>query len=457
MNIKHRLTLNFTLWVGGLLLLFSFIIYFFSLKHKQEDFENRLKNRAISKVKLLREHRFSTQQLKLIEQGEVSSMGNLCIVIADSAKNYMYSNKDISQAEKYLGLFQNLDWNKSNTFEFQQNLFVCFPYVINNQKVYLFASGKDIFGNAEIRKLGLILIISFVISLLLVVAVGYFYANQSLRPIKYISNQFNTIEAANLDIELKTNNNDEIEELAQTFNRMLKRIKRAFEREKFFVSNVSHELRTPITAIKGQIEVALMKSRKESDYIHTLNSIHEDIEEFTNIINGFIELAAANTDSGKISMKPIRTDEFLFEIKDGAAKRNPTYTIDIEFNKTPEEESEICIYANPLLLSIMINNLIDNACKFSPDKKALILIGYTMDNVIISISDNGIGIPKNEQNSVFYPLYRAKNVSPKSGHGLGLSMVERIAEIHQAKIEVQSEENKGTKISLLFPKKKLTV
>jgi len=104
-------------------------------------------------------------------------------------------------------------------------------------------------------------------------------------------------------------------------------------------------------------------------------------------------------------------------------------------------------------LFIMMNNLIDNACKFSENKKATIKIDFDNNYTIIQVADNGIGIPNEEIEYIFQPLYRAQNVQRKHGTGIGLSIVQRIAEIHKAQIKISSTLNIGTTISVLFPKK----
>jgi signal transduction histidine kinase len=174
----------------------------------------------------------------------------------------------------------------------------------------------------------------------------------------------------------------------------------------------------------------------------------------TTIINGFLELAEANTDLKMLSVQSILVDEFLFTLKDDILKRKPEYNITIEFLKIPNNEREISIQGNQGLLFIMMNNLIDNACKFSKNKKATVKIDFDEKFTMIQISDSGIGIPEEEIELIFQPLYRARNVKGKQGNGIGLSIVQRIAEKHNAQIQISSKINLGTTISILFPKSK---
>jgi len=453
MKIKHRLTLNFSILVVGIILIFSFSIYIFYLKHRQEDFQVRLQNKAINTVTLLNTQPFDKKLLKIIDYRSVTNMEDLMVIVLDSLKHLQYTNQELKEVVKAIPIFQKLNWTRNSSLSYKRKLFVSFPYHYQNQKYYLLVSAGDLFGEAELKQLLVIFWIVFISSLVLVIVAGYLNATQSLKPIKDIISQVDEIEASNLSIMLTTKNNDEIAELAHTFNKMLERINKAFERERFFVSNASHELRTPVTSIKGQVEVALMKPRDEASYKKVLTSIIDDVENMTNIINGFLELAEANTDLKKISLQKIVIDEFLFTLKDEIRKRKQDYIINIEFLKVPDLESEITIMGNQGLLFIMMNNLVDNACKFSEDKKATIKIDFNDNYTILHVTDNGIGIPNEDLAYVFHPLYRAKNVQGKIGNGIGLSIVQRIAEIHNAQIKISSTLNIGTTFSIQFPKK----
>lgn len=452
MKIKHRLTINFSILVIGIIVFSSISIYLFYTKHRQEDFLIRVQNKAINTVTLLNTAPFDKKLLKIIDHSSVTNMDDLMVIILDSLKHIQYANQDSSKISKSLPIFKKLDWDKHSSLNYNRKLFVSFPYHYQTKKFYLLASAGDLYGEAELQDLLIIILIVFISSLALVIIAGYLNATQSLKPIKDIISQVDEIEASNLNIMLKTKNNDEIAELAHTFNKMLERINKAFERERFFVSNASHELRTPVTSIKGQVEVALMKSRDENNYVKVLTSILDDVDNMTTIINGFLELAEANTDLKTLSVQTILVDEFLFTVKDDILKRKPEYIITIEFVKIPNKESEITVLGNQGLLFIMMNNLIDNACKFSENKKATVKIDFDNKYTIIQVADNGIGIPIEEIEYIFQPLYRAKNVKGKQGNGIGLSIVQRIADIHKAQINIASEVNIGTTITVSLPK-----
>jgi signal transduction histidine kinase len=452
MKIKNRLTLIFTILVVGILFVFSFSIYAFYQKHRQEDFIRRLHNKAINTVVLLNTAPIDSKVMKIIDHRTVTNMEDFTLIILDSLRQIQYTNKDSKSVPVSLSIFQKLNWDKNNSLNIDKKLYVAFPYHFQNKKFYLLSSANDAYGEAELQQLLIIMLIVFIASLTFVIIAGNLNATQSLKPIKDIISQVDEIEASNLNIMLKTKNKDEIAELAHTFNKMLERINKAFDRERFFVSNASHELRTPVTSIKGQVEVALLKDRDESYYVKTLTSILDDVENMSNIINGFLQLAETNTDLKHLLFEPLQIDEFLFGVKDEILKRKPSYVIHIEFLKTPDKESEITVMGNHGLMAIMMSNLIDNACKFSENNKVVLKIDFDDHYTIIQVVDNGMGIPNEEIQYVFQPLYRAGNVHGKFGSGIGLSIVQRIAELHKAQIQIMSEINTGTTVTVMLPK-----
>lgn len=454
MKIKTKLTLNFLLLVAGILLFFSGSVYIFYLQHRYEDFTIRLRNKAINSATLLFTIQgIDSRLLKIIDDNTVTNMNDVAVIIADKKENIIYSNRDSLDVIEQMPQFLKLNWDKNDRILVDKKLYLCLQRHYNNTNYYILASAIDLYGQQELKKLLIILISVFVVSILLIVFAGYFNAHQSLKPIKDIIDQVSGIKANNLSKRLEVRNKDEIAELSATFNKMLERIEHAFETERTFVSNVSHELRTPVTSIIGQTEVALLNRRKEEDYQSLLVSILDDVKNMKNIINGFLDLADAGSDSAYHKFTLLRLDELLFSVKDEVIKRKPNYLVLVGFENIPEDEKEITIFGNERLLRILLINLIDNACKFSDQHKVIIKIGYNITSVTLQFIDQGIGIPAEDISHIFEPLYKARNTSGKEGHGIGLSIVKRIADVHDATIDIVSELNLGTSISIVFPKR----
>jgi signal transduction histidine kinase len=439
----------------AIMIFFSGCVYLFYLRHRREDFSIRLKNKAINTATLLISVKgINPQLMKIIDDKTVTNMNDVTVIILNDEKNVLYSNRDSVEVLDLLPEFRKLDWKRNDRKFENQKLYLSIQNIYHGQTYYILASARDLYGQSELNKLLVILIIVFVFSVILIVFAGYFNAQQSLIPIKDIIRQVDDIKASNLSSRLVIKNRDEIAELSDNFNQMLERLEKAFESERMFVSNVSHELRTPVTSIIGQVEVSLMKPRDKKEYEMLLHSILDDVSNMKTIINGFLDLAEAGIGPGHHKFNILRTDELIFSARDEILKRKPNYEVHIEFENLPEDEKEVSIMGNERLLSILLINLIDNACKFSDQHRAFVKIGYESFFVTLRFIDNGIGIPKEELELIYQPLYRATNTTGKGGHGIGLSIVKRIADIHQAKVDIVSALNVGTEVTIKFPNAK---
>jgi signal transduction histidine kinase len=457
MKIKTRLTINFTLLVAGILAVSSISVYLFSLSYRQHDFYTRLRHKALNTATLLLNVKdINVDLLKVIDETTISTLRDVKVWVLDENKNILYSNADSFATAKILPAFSYMRWTDSNFRTKDDKVYLCIVYNYNKHKYYVLTTAEDYYGMAELKNLRYILLTVFIISLLLTVFAAILNTHQSLRPIKEMIRQVDQIKASNLHSRLSVTSKDEIAELAKTFNNMLERLEKAFETERMFVSNASHELRTPITSIKGQVEVALIKDRSPEEYKKVLQSVNDDVKSMTTIINGFLELAEASIEPAKVKFEKVRLDELIFSVQDDFARQNKGYTIHVDFEKFPEEEDSITVFGNPRLLKIMISNLIDNACKFSFNKKVTVKIDYNSETVELKFIDEGIGIPQEEIKYIFEPLYRSKNIHNQSGSGIGLSIVHRIITLHNATITVSSELNKGTTFYISMPRERVT-
>lgn len=453
MKIKIRLTINFLISVIAILFIFSATVYFFYLRHRSEDFLTRLRYKAINTATMLfKIEGVNPQLLKIIDDNSVTAIDDASVIIINRNGEIIYSSVGPEKTKEEILNFRKLNWNKEDHLIRNKKLYISFITNFNQEAYFVLASGKDNYGHAELNKLLLILILVFIFSILIILFFGYFNASQALKPIKEIIRQVDKINASSLNNRLTIKNKDEIDELAVTFNKMLARLEQSFETEHTFVSNVSHELRTPVTSIIGQLEVALLKARTEQEYKNLMNSILEDIRNMKTIINGFLDLAEAGMQERKEqNFGSIRMDELLFDVKEEILKRKPHYSINVDFENVPEDENEVSVMGNERLLKILLINLIDNACKFSEQHQVMIRIGYNNFFLTLRFADNGIGIPEDELTRITQPLYRAKNAMGKGGHGIGLSIVKRIADLHHATLDIRSEINVGTTVTLMFP------
>jgi two-component system sensor histidine kinase ArlS len=449
MKIRTKLILNYSLLSVILLLIFSIIVVLSYIKYRQFNFETRLHNRAASSANLvLNKIAIDSSMLSLIDRNIVTAMDNLQIVIYGENDEVVYSNISSSNpisislrksSNSFLGWLFGSGYTK-----------ISFTHIKQGHNYEIVASAFDSYGLKELRNLLYIIVSVLVFSIIIIAGFGFYNAIWSLKPFKKIIKEVEKISPTLIRKRISVHGNDEISQLANSFNTLLDRIEQSIETEKSFISNASHELRTPVTSILGQIEVVLNKGRTENEYKAILQSVYEDTSRMATIINGFLDLAETDLENNQIIMSRVRIDELLFSVIDEFNKKKPHYNVSIDFITNPEVQTQLECNANSRLLSLMFSNLIDNACKYSFDNKAKVTIDFTSTSIFVSIIDHGIGIPGEDLQNLFKPLYRGSNTSGKPGHGLGLAIVKKIADFHKATLEIKSSENMGTEITVVL-------
>jgi heavy metal sensor kinase len=263
---------------------------------------------------------------------------------------------------------------------------------------------------------------------------GYFLARKSLFPVAQMSGRAASISAANLDDRLPVNNpNDELGRLAIVLNALLDRLESSFEQQRRFMADASHELRTPLAIVRGESEVALSKdARTMEEYQESLRIVNDESKCLTEIVEGLFTLARADSGELRAKVREVYLDEVVADcvrsIRTLADKRN----IAIEFSS-----EETTIRGDEALLRRLFLNLLDNAVKYNIDDGK---IRITIADRKVTVSNTGEDIGEDHEKLIFDRFYRVeKNRSHKhetltSGAGLGLSIAQRIAELHDAEI-----------------------
>ena len=225
---------------------------------------------------------------------------------------------------------------------------------------------------------------------------------------------------------------------------MLQRLELAFEMQKNFVNNASHEFRTPLTLILGEIELALNKDVSIQEYKIILNDIYSDIKSLDHLSNDLLDLAYVSFDKSNIFLDEVRVDEALLQVSEEIPRRKKECKIDLRFGYMPENSDRLIIVGNEFFLKTVFSNLINNGCKYSENHSVQIFFTVNDHNIVITFTDQGIGIPEGETDKIFQPFYRASNQKSRQGHGLGLALVENIIKLHKGNISVSSVLDQGT-------------
>ena len=285
-------------------------------------------------------------------------------------------------------------------------------------------------------------VISMIVLLIITICIvlSNLLANQLLKPIEMM--------AENLENEKYKSPYKELEPFAEKLKSQHTDVLSAAKARQDFTANVSHELKTPLTAIVGFTELLENDMVPEGKRQHIYNEIHKNSDRLLALINDIIRLSEVDQKSYEMVFKP--TDlykiarETIDDLQINAEKK------EVKLSLTGEEA---IINANVNLVSELVENLVQNAIRYNnPGGKVEVLVYKKNDRTILSVEDNGIGIPADEQQRIFERFYRVDKSRSKAtgGTGLGLAIVKHIVELHDAKIEVESELGEGTIIRVIF-------
>lgn len=453
MNIRAKLTLQFSIIVASLLVLFSASVYYFSSQYRKEEFFSRLKDRALTTARLfVTVKEIDEDLLRIIDRNTINALVQEKILVYNEKNELVYASIDDHKINHIEELLPQIRRKKYIQLTDSQNEVIGLTYTEDTREYIILCSAYDRFGRSKLKNLRNVLVIGLVVGIVIIILAGRLFAGQSLLPIARLNEEISNITAQNLNTRVNEGNRtDEIAQLAINFNLMLERLEAAFEMQQNFVSNASHELRTPLAAIISQLQVGISKERSAAEYKTILQSVSEDSIALSNLTNGLLELAQSAIESQKVKFQPTRIDEILFHAQEELQKQNPDYQFSVKFEVLPDDENSLTVFGSAHLLKTVFINLMDNACKFSADHRVEINISFRQKWAFISFQDKGRGISRVDMEKIFQPFYRGQNILAVKGHGIGLSLSNRIVQLHNGTIEVTSEYDKGSCFTVKLP------
>lgn len=446
MNIKTRLSIQFTFVVIGILIFFSALVYYFSYTTQRSKFrENLLEKAQNTAILLINVEGIDSTLLKKIHQATRSFVEEE-IALTDSSNNVIYSNNSHYLSDKVI--LEKSYQSSPNYFSIGEKDGVSYNHTIENKRYTVYVLAYDNSRAESLIEMRTILFWSILFSVWLSITASYFFSKLAIRPISNIISQVKNINSSKLNSRLNEGHRkDEIEQLAITFNQMLSDLELVFKSQNEFVSNASHELRTPFAIMIAESDYILGKEHKAEEYMKHISGMVDDLRKLNALLNALLEMAQLNR-KNQVILSPIRIDELIFNTIQSLKAKYPGRKImpKIEY---PDNENDLVITGNAGLLEIAIKNLIDNACKFSTNDVE-VKIGSSSENLTLIISDQGVGIPENELDTIFKPFQRGTNVRYIGGFGIGLSIVAKIIELHNAEMQVKSVEKEGTQVEIRF-------
>jgi len=287
-----------------------------------------------------------------------------------------------------------------------------------------------------------------IIGMIFLVLVVIVVITIGLKPLVYLSEQIHSRHIDKLEpLELQKSP-VELKPLAQAVNLLMTRVSADVERERRFLGDIAHELRTPLTAIKLNAQSGL-NAKEPQKLQHFLIKIVYGVDRSIRLIEQLLTLARLDPRAlgepeicnlGDIAQDVVST-------LNSPHLRNPVENLELDVSLHTAN-----VLAHPVLLGVLLRNLIENACRYTPEGSKMTLTAIAKDtgSLTIELCDQGPGVSELQLQSLGKRFFRER-AADSMGNGLGLSIVARIAELHHAKVHFSNREPQGLKVSVAFP------
>jgi two-component system, OmpR family, sensor kinase len=243
---------------------------------------------------------------------------------------------------------------------------------------------------------------------------------------------------------------DELEDLGHAFNGLLDRLHEALERQRRFAGDASHQLRTPLAGLLGQVEVALRRERPPEEYRRVLGLVRAKAAQLRQIVESLLFLARAEVEAGRPELEVVDLARWVPEHLRGWSAHPRA----ADLHATDDGRGPLWVRVHPPLLAQLVDNLVENACKYSPPGTPIVVRSWRESSAVaLAVEDRGCGLSAEELGQVFEPFYRSPQARRRgqAGVGLGLAVARRIAAAFEGTIRVESQEGSGSRFEVRLP------
>ncbi|MHB1315485.1 MAG: sensor histidine kinase [Christensenellales bacterium] len=320
------------------------------------------------------------------------------------------------------------------------------PVTMNGERIgaVLFSSGEI---NTVISRLATLNVQIFLVLLgvsFISVALGLVVSRYIIKPVRELTDAATTIAGGRFDRRVQVSGRSEMAHLAETFNMMSEKLESLDHVRNEFVSNASHELKTPLSSIKILTESLLYQPFDEKITKEFLTDINSEVDRMSEIVNDLLALVNMDNESSRsIRKEVVHLEPLLKTVVESLQSLARLNQITLKL----EIKNDITIMGDSLRLRQAFTNLIDNGLKYTgAGGEVKVSLRDEGRWAVISVKDNGIGIPEKEQKHIFERFYRVDKARSRytGGTGLGLSIVKNIVTLHEGDISLSSREGVGS-------------
>ena len=447
MTIRTRLTLFFAGLMLALVATLSGGVYFFERSSQRRIFEGLLlrKAAATAEVYVRRHDRLEPTDaiLLLTQENQYEALYN-------DANQRVYASRPNAGLAITARLLRRARTAGPVAFGHGSALGVALYTKEGNERFVVIVTAEDRFGREGLARLRNTLLTTNILGLTLVVALANLFAGRALRPVLQLSQEIQALSSRTLDQRLSTGNgHDELARLAAQFNALLARLADTVAQNRTFVWQASHELRTPLANLLGTLDISRAYDERPEELRAALTSATEEVRRLISLTNDLLLLAELSQENPAhdLPLMPVLLTEPLLDAVQAVQRRYPAATIELHL---PDAVEDCQAPAHADLLTLALVNLLDNACKYSPAGSPIrASLAQGPGGCTFTVRDAGMGIAPEALPHVFEPFYRAEAVRARiGGNGVGLSLVQRIAELHGGGVAVYSVPGEGTEFRL---------
>ena len=280
--------------------------------------------------------------------------------------------------------------------------------------------------------------------------IGWFMARRALAGVEAVTRTARQISEGSLKERVPVKKyQDEIDQLAITFNQMLDRIQTLVTGIREISDNIAHDLKSPITRIRGISEVSLATGASEKEYENMAASTVEECDRLLDMINTMLVISKTEAGVNKLDARELDIGTVVRD----ACELFRSMAEDKDLRLICDVSGHFSVSGDNRMIQRMIANLLDNAIKYTPAGGRIEVTVSTANNdaVTIAVKDSGIGISEEELPRIFERFYRCDPSRSEAGIGLGLSFARAVARAHEGDIKVASKPGQGSKFSVTLP------
>ena len=445
MSLRLRLTLLYTTFMGGILLIFGAAVYILVNVILLNQVDTMLESVANDIMQVSRVD--SVGELSLISLPPLDMTSNAYVQVWGPDEKIVAASPSIGTLITPLdptGLKIGSPLFEDSYPDGAHLRVLSVPLAVGERVIGILQIGASlsVVDATRTNLLSTMVVIS-VVAVLLAGIGSWAVLGRALSPLESITetvDQINRADDLSRRIPYQDETDDEIGEMVVSFNQTLERLESLFTLQQRFLADVSHELRTPLTVIKGNVD--LIRRMKEADE-ESLSSIDQEAGRLTRLVGGLLMLAQAESGKLALNFAPVELDllltEVFTEMRVLASSKVKVHLNDID---------QVMVNGDRDRLKQVFLNLISNAIQYTPSGGEIFLsIRKLGDQARVIVRDTGPGIPAEDLPHIFDRFYRAEKSrtrSKVSGFGLGLSIAHWIVEHHGGQIKVESKEGKGT-------------